>query len=363
MLVKKLERAWKRACFAAIHAGIRARGARPSIPDWTSGPRRVLFFRPDGIGDAIVSTPLLRAISGLSPDLRLDVVGSPANAALLRRLDYVENVLVFNKRDRVGLARLARQLQQASYDAVIDPRIIERSMTGLLLMLAAGAPLRVGVGGRDADGGLSIVVPHADGHITDLLAGFAAPFGLDATAIDWRPVVPLAGGEREWGEERWSSLEGSGTSRRLLINVSAGEPSRAWPEDRFVAAIEAAHEARPDVLVAVIGAPAEQSLVARIADRAGAAAVSTPSLGELTAIVATSDLVFTPDTSVVHIAAAFHRPTIAMYLRGTRSRWGALGVEGENLESPDRTLRGLSLQSVVPSLVQLLQAPSGLRPS
>ncbi|MQA92061.1 MAG: hypothetical protein GEU90_17855 [Gemmatimonas sp.] len=358
MIVKKLERNWKRACFKAIFAYLHLRAGAPVPPDWSEGRRKVLFMRPDGIGDAMVSTPLLRGITAISPDLRLHAIGSPANAPFLRRLDYLERVYVFDKRDRGAIVRLGASLHRERYDVVIDPRLNERSMTGLILMLAARAPLRMGVAGRDVDSDLTVSVPPGEGHITETLAGFAVPFGLDPAGIDWRPTLPLTEPERERADGYWAKVSGTTASRRLLINISAGESPRKWPEARFVEIIDAARSARPDLAIAIVGAPPEWESVRDVAKATGGFAVPTPSLGDLTAIVATSDVVFTPDTCVVHIAAAFGRPTVAMYLKGTSLRWGAFGVAGANLESADGTLLSLPTESVLTSLLPLLESPA-----
>jgi ADP-heptose:LPS heptosyltransferase len=360
MRLKKLERAWKRGSFFALQSYLRLRDGASELPDWTWGHRRVLVLRPDGIGDAIVSTPVLAAISGVSPRLDIDVVGSPANAPFLQRLDFVRRVYLFDKRRKGEIVRLARALREERYDAVIDPRIIEPSMTGLMLMLTTGARYRFGVGGRGADGALTHVVPPTRGHIIELLAGFGPLFGVDPERVAARPIVPVGEDELTWAEGVWSSMGGAAPGRRLLVNVSAGEVPRVWPEDRFVAVMKALRASLSAPLrVAVIGAPSEWERVRRIAQATDSFPVATPDLGRLTAIVAGSEVVFTADTSVVHIASAFRRPVVAMYLQGTAERWGGFDVDGTNLESSDATLLSLPVEPVIQALIGMLE---GARP-
>ncbi|MBL0892041.1 MAG: hypothetical protein IBJ19_15715, partial [Gemmatimonadaceae bacterium] len=80
-LLKGLELAWRRGFFRVL-AGIIWLSDRlprgPRVP----GPQRVLFLRPDRIGDMIVSTGVIRAIGGAA-DTVLDVLAAPANATVL----------------------------------------------------------------------------------------------------------------------------------------------------------------------------------------------------------------------------------------------------------------------------------------
>src|SRR5690606_8910722 len=284
---KGLERSWKRRFYSGLRLYLGARRV-PLLPDWTSGERRVLVLRPDGIGDAIVTTPLLRAIAGISPEMTVDVVASTANAPFLTRLDFVRRVFVLDRRRKGETARLARALRAERYDAVLDPRIIEPSMTGLMIMLATGASSRIGVGGRGADGALTHVVPLVPGHIIGLLAGFGPVFGLHPSELMRPPHVPLEDPERSWAEQIWSA-ERSGSGRRLLVNVSAGERSRVWPEQRFARVIQAVRSSEGTApTVVVIGAPAEWEKVQHLAAATGSVPVSTPSLAHLAGIVATA---------------------------------------------------------------------------
>jgi ADP-heptose:LPS heptosyltransferase len=68
------------------------------------------------------------------------------------------------------------------------------------------------------------------------------------------------------------------------------------------------------------------------------------------ALVATADLVITPDTSVAHIASAFARPCVAMYIRGTTTRWGLLSPASRSLEHPAATLDDLAVAPVLDAL-------------
>src|SRR5206468_12644435 len=155
--------------------------------DWSARPQRVLFLRHDRAGDMILSTGVMRAIARSHPTITMDVLASPANAAILEGADYVRDVTVFDKKKLGTYLPTALRLRRKRYDAVIDCMVTAPSLTTLLLILASGARHRVGIAGRGNDAAFTITVPpetRTDAHMVDHLAALVAAFGLDPSAAD-----------------------------------------------------------------------------------------------------------------------------------------------------------------------------------
>jgi ADP-heptose:LPS heptosyltransferase len=359
-MLKNIERAWKKLWLWLICGLVRIT-AQPRAPlDWRTRPCRVLFLRPDRLGDAIVSTGIFRAISEASPNITLDAVGSPRNAAILRRVRHLSSVGIYNRRSPWSLLMLTLQLRRARYDAVIDCMVTAPSMTCLLLMLASGARHRIGILGRGVDAALTIHVPGIsnEAHFVDQLAVFGRVFGLEAKHVDYRPALELNPGEIQVAQRTWQQACGE-ASPRILVNVSAGKPTRNWPADRFVEAIRHLRRNYAGSGVIVIGAPAEAERTRDIAEATSTMAVSTPRIDEVIGLVATADFVLTPDTSVGHIASALGVPAVVMYLEGISAMWGLFHSPGAIVESDSTSLDALPLERVLPLLDQILAEVSG----
>lgn len=325
------------------------------VPQWGDGPHRVLFLRHDRIGDMVVTTGLLRAIAGSHPAMTLNVLASPANAPVLKHAPYVNEVLVLDRWQPWTYPAMARRMRAARYDAVIDPMPAAPSSTTLLLMLASGARHRIGVAGRGIEAALTIPVPKRDGavHIIDDLSALAAPFGVDVVTTDWHPQIPLAPDELARAAEQWRTLAGGRQGRRVLVNVSAGKDFRRWPEQSFVQCLLHLRAREPDATMLVIGAPSEFDRVARIAAAGDAVPVRTPSLLDAFALVATAQFILTPDTSIAHAAAAFRIPTVSLYSRGYRPRWGLYDSPGICLSSAEHQLSALPAVEVIAALDEI----------
>src|SRR5206468_3166643 len=124
------------------------------------------------------------------------------------------------------------------------------SVTILLLMLATGARERIGVAGRGNDAALTIAVPRRANarHIADHLSALAAAFGVDVDTTDFTPSLTLSAEARRRGRATWDAAQsGQVTSRRFLVNVSAGKAARHWPEERFTEILRLVRQREPAV--------------------------------------------------------------------------------------------------------------------
>ena len=356
--IPRLEQAWNRFFIRALRRLMPA--APAENPDWAAKPHRVLYLRYDKIGDMILSTSLIDAIAASHPTITLDVLASPANAPVLIGNPSVAAVRIWDKSKPLKYARLVRELRKARYDAVIDCMILAPSTTTLLLMLSSGARHRIGVGGRINDFALTLrVSPSLTAvHHIEHSAVLATAFGVKLESVDWRPKLALAGAELEDGHQLWMAHESGtlpGRARRLLVNVSTGQAGeREWPEERFVKLLQHVRVTAPHLNVLLICAPSDSDRAARIVQQSGVVRAPTPGLRDALALVATGDMVFTPDTSIAHAASACGKPAVILFERDKDRLWGGYRIGGRSVVSADMTLATLPLEPVIGAVDELI---------
>jgi ADP-heptose:LPS heptosyltransferase len=356
MQLKGLERFAKRLTIGAIAKLMRQR-TRAAPPDWRQRPYRVLFLRHDRIGDMILSTGVLRVIAESHPTIQLDVLASPLNAPVLRTEPYVHDVIVFDRKKPSKYPATFRELQRRRYDAVIDCMVTAPSMTTLLLMLASGAPTRIGVAGRGNDFAYTLPVPPREDaeHIVDNLAAVLSAFGMPAST-DVTPRIHLSQSELAAGERMWNTSSGrSRGSARVLVNVSAGHAVRFWGDDRYAHVITSTRREFPGTEIMLIGAPSERERVDRLAGATQTRTHATPSLRDALALVAGADLVFTPDTSIAHAATALNRPSVVLYPAWKAKLWGPYGNDCVAIESTTETLDPIAADEAAQAVARSLQ--------
>ena len=105
--------------------------------------KRILIVQTAFIGDVILVTPLIRAVSELYPEAKIDALVVPGAAKLLENNPHLSRVLVYPKRKSPlkSMAQMVRQLKAMDYEMAISPHSSGR--THLLLYLAR-IPVRLG---------------------------------------------------------------------------------------------------------------------------------------------------------------------------------------------------------------------------
>src|SRR4029079_6642519 len=100
-----------------------------------------------------------------------------------------------------------RQLRREHYDVIVDGRINNPPIftSTPMLMLAARAPYRIGVGGGNNDLIYNVRVQAYD-RSTPYIEGskeLSIPYGVNPAAVDWHPEIFLTGNEQSVAEGEW----------------------------------------------------------------------------------------------------------------------------------------------------------------
>jgi ADP-heptose:LPS heptosyltransferase len=69
------------------------------------------------------------------------------------------------------------------------------------------------------------------------------------------------------------------------------------------------------------------------------------------AIVARSDIVFTPDTSIAHACSAFDKPAVVLHPAGNARIWGPYETDGRAVESLTDAVSGITAEEAARSLL------------
>jgi ADP-heptose:LPS heptosyltransferase len=292
------------------------------------------------------------------------VLATPTTAPVLENNPHVGNVLTLDRKSISSYLRLMRRIRKTHYDVMVDGRINNPPIftSTPLLMLAGGARYRVGAGGGQNATIYNVCVPEYDRniHYIEGSKALAIPFGVDPSKVDWQPEIFLTESERQLAEEAWREAGPSGHApqppalqRRLLVNLSASEPKRRWPDGKFVAALRGARVRKPEMPIVVIGHPSEWRSVQQVASAVGAVPVRTPSLRDAFALVGTADLVFTPDTSISHAASAFRKPSLVLLKREHRP-YAPYNTPGEIVAWNEEEIQLLPHERVSAALGELI---------
>ena len=285
----------------------------------TGRVQRLLIRSTNWIGDAVMTTPAVRAIRENFPRAEISLLAKPWVAPVFAHSPHVDRIVVYDAggrhRGTAGKLRLAKDLRRCRFDAAI---LLQNAIEAALITWLAGIPVRVGF---DTDGRrLLLTHPvhrtrevktvHQTGYYLAMLAGAGLRTGGPEL------FLRLGGDDRRRAARRLAAMGVTGGRRLIGINPSATfGPTKQWFPQRF-AALADRLQAKYDAAVAIFGGPGDRRLGERIA---GAMAqppldlCGRTDLGEAMALIAACDLFVTNDSGLMHVAAALDVPLIAIF--------------------------------------------------
>ena len=314
---------------------------------------RILLVRTERLGDVLIAIPVIRAIRRRYPQAVIDLLLSTANAGVQSAAKpYVDRVLVYGK--QVGpTIGLIRRLRQAKYDLMVD-LLNEPSVTSRFIAKWSGAGRVLGML-HEQPGLFTHAVPLLDRrtvHIVERTAQLLLAFGIDPARETLSLEYPLSDADRLGA---MAHLTPSRAPFRLGVNVSGRGPAKYWGRENFVAAIRAIRALDPRFSVTVCGAGEYLDEIHAIAGAAGADQVRPlASFHEFAAVINACDLLLTPDTSVVHLAAAWRIPLVGLYRADPRTTpWLPYGSPHRAIVH-DGPLSGIPLDRVMQAMTELI---------
>jgi heptosyltransferase-2 len=257
----------------------------------------------------VLTTPLLAYLAERGP---VDVVATPAAAALLANHPAVRETIVYDKRARDrgvgGFLRLASRLRASRYDAAYHAQGSSRSGA-----LSAAARIADRVGFATSAGRMfytSRVAPIDNMHHAARLLSLGTRDPLRVVAPETlRPRLYPGAVERDAVDELLNRRRDS----RSLIAVA---PGSVWATKRWPYYPELARLLSEKAQVIVIGGSADSALANEIvaASNGGAIdATGTLSLLASAELIGRAALLVTNDSSPLHLASAMNTPTLAIF--------------------------------------------------
>jgi heptosyltransferase II len=268
-----------------------------------------LVIQTSFLGDTVLTTPLLAQLANRGP---VDVVTTPASAALLANHPAVRAVIVYDKRggDRGirGLLRLARRLRASRYDVAL---LAQGSWRSAVLALLAGIPSRIGFTSSAGRWLYTKRVPYRDDlHHAARLLMLARPNGREPLPEELRPT--LAPGDAERSAVDALLAQHAVQPGQPLVALAPGSvwATKRWPYYPELAKLLASR-ARLVVIGSGADAPFAQAILA--AEPSAIDATGRLSLLASAELIGRCGVVVTNDSAPLHLASAMGTPTVAIF--------------------------------------------------
>ncbi|AYV94484.1 LOS biosynthesis enzyme LBGB [Fusobacterium necrophorum subsp. funduliforme] len=265
-----------------------------------NGIRSIVFLRQDGkVGDMVVHTMIFRAIKEQYPNIKIGVITKGAARGIIENNSNVDKIYQFEK-EKSKIKKLARQISEEKYDLLVDFSIMLRVRDMMLISLCK-ARYTIGVNREDWKLFDLNVSFDFHSHITDLYGAFLTKIGVKYHSTKYEIFS--------------EALKLETQNRVIVLNPYASNRHRSL-SDEMVVKIGREMLQYKKIEIYIVGESSKKTSLTEIARNIGEKAkyYPTKSILDLVSLIQRADLIVSPDTAAVHIASAFDKKIISVYL-------------------------------------------------
>ena len=271
--------------------------------------QRILIVQLGRIGDLILMTAMFRALKETNAGHQIHLLAGRHNHRAALALPFLDKVYAHTKKPWATV-QLLRQLRREEYDLWIDPKD-HYSRESHFFARWGRAKHKIGFNRAGQAPVFDEALPGAeeqpDDHVTKRNLRALRHFHLDNA--DPRPVLLTL---PAYDARLQDVLQRQRVSNYYCVHLSASRDIRYWPTLNWIALLS--QIAAEERWIFLTYGPGDENLAGEIARQVKHVALyRTDSIVEMFSVVKGAQMVISPDTSVVHIAAAFDRPLLGLY--------------------------------------------------
>jgi len=289
--------------------------------------RNVLAVSSTAIGDALLSTPAVRATRRILPNASIDYMVREKFSVLFENNPDIRVIIPYYRKYK-RLFSLLNRIRSGSYDLCLvfhdsDPCPVQAAYLARIPFIA-----RIGRKDETVAPFLNVRIPYRDeAHVIEQRLDVLRTLfkvKLDSPQ-DKQMVLPVA---VEEAETFWDDLlNGLGCNyaknKRIGFQISASRPFKAWPQGHFSELGKRLLADSEDVNIILFGGPGDEKIGKKIAEGITTVSNQKPRvinlagrlpLKKLPAAIKGLDLFITNDTGPFHIAVALKIPTISLFV-------------------------------------------------
>lgn len=324
----------------------------------------ILFLRTGKLGDMIVATPLFSALRCEFSECKIAVACSPYNDIIIKNNSDIDLKRKTNFHSIIDVIKLISWIKKQRFGWVVDLTPGDSRTTTLICKFTKGKHTRTaGMHKKLYSRHFDLVTDYKDIHIIDRNIKLLEKIIGRTINTTTRPKIELSENENSKAVQFLQSIE---SKKHLIgVNLSAGAPARQWTNktyQEFVKKLSNKFGNSCSILLFSVG---EQRTWAESLQQNfdSVTSVSAFDFLTITAIMKHLSILFTPDTSLLHVASAFSIPVIAIYSEDKENfiRWRSYKIPSRDIIASSGNVNEITAETAFNKLTELIQTEGLLK--
>lgn len=275
---------------------------------------KILITQLGRIGDMILLTPMFSLIKEKYPNCCIDVICGTKNHPVIRFNPHINHIHIFDK-SPLKLVRLFVNIRKNKYDFYIDPKD-HFSRESSMLAKIIQAKNKIGLI-YDEKSSFNLPIPNNEEnkgkHYTLKILNPLAYLDIDISQTYYKPVIYESPDSIAYFKEFQTE---NSFGKYIVINISASQKRKMWDKDKWVELINLMNQNSKlkSFNFVISSAPSELTELNYIIQNTRKILhYKSRNLLDVVSLIKNSDLLITPDTALVHIAAAYNIKLIGLF--------------------------------------------------
>lgn len=313
------------------------------------------------LGDMLLSVPLFRAIKEITENVNLVVIASLDNVDAITSNQYVDEVILFDKKklfNPLDAIRFLKKLRHRKFQLGIVPATVSISVTSCLLCKLAKCEFTVGpksLNGKQNpasflfDYSFELNFLNDSRHISNKILDIVRPLGIDTTNIEGHIKIDTE--NRKVAESYLSKND----KIKIGLHIGAGKIPNRWDLSHFRDLINRLVDKYDAEIYLTVG-PWDEELLKELYPQIKTIPIILRKLSipNLAAIIDSLDLFISNDTGIMHVAGATKCPLIALFGPTEPEVWAPVGKNKVYIRKSD-DINSIQVDDVMKLVNEFLQ--------
>jgi ADP-heptose:LPS heptosyltransferase len=272
--------------------------------------KTVLFIiHDDRIGDMVISTISFREIKKKYPNIKISVLCGKNSKEILKYNSYVDEIIEISGKFLKDF-HIYKRLRFEKDIVLVDFFEFDLRPAHLLFLRIVNPKFLIGFYKKKYKTyDISIEETFFDVHIINRHKVILKIFGIDNA--DFTYDIFISEKEKECAK---FYLDKSGGKYKVVVNPFASSKHRTFKREKLQSLIEQIEKIK-DCCIYILCPPNRYESIKDIeSDKKAVFIVQLKSILSVAYLIKECDIVISPDTSIIHIASAFKKKTIGLYL-------------------------------------------------